>query len=68
MKILEPQYKDDILKQLRHCDGTPAALHIIDDYLVGIKQSLARAADEIEKLRKENAMLRSIKPKNYETL
>ena len=58
MKILEPQYKDDILKQLRHCDGIPAAYSLIIEYMNAIKHSTARAADEIEKLRKENAILR----------
>ena len=46
-----PRYKDDILSQLLHADGTHAAVRQIEELLGGISQTLSRAADEIEQLR-----------------
>ena len=54
-----PQYKDDVLDMLRHLDGLPAALFLIDECLETVKQTTSRAADEIERLRHENELFRN---------
>lgn len=48
----------DVLNQLRHADGVAARLLLMDDGLISIKQTLASAADEIERLRKDKKDLR----------
>jgi hypothetical protein len=58
MTKLEPKYYEDILKQLRSIDGVPLAIFNIDEITSGIMQHSARAADEIERLRDENKMLK----------
>ncbi len=49
---MEPKYKKDILEQLRHVDGTAAAVNQARECLNDCSMTLMRAADEIEKLRK----------------
>lgn len=51
MKNVEPKFNKDILDQLLHYDGIPAAIRLIEEYIGGIKQVMAEAADEIESLR-----------------
>lgn len=59
--ITMPKYKKDILEQLRHVDGIPAILLQMENYIGGLHQHIARAADEIEKLRNE---IKTLKEKN----
>lgn len=58
MKNTTPQYKEDILEMLRHQNCVPAMFLTIGAYWDGLKQAVSRAADEIERLRKENEKLR----------
>ena len=51
MKNVEPKFNKDILDQLLHYDGIPMAIRLIEEYINGIKQVMAGAADEIESLR-----------------
>lgn len=53
-----PKYQKDILKHLMYEKSVPSAIHIIEEMFSGIKQSLSRASDEIEKLRIENRSLK----------
>jgi hypothetical protein len=57
--IDEPKYKKDVLEQLLHIDGTPAAQRLANECISAMGQACSRAADEIERLRKENKVLRS---------
>lgn len=50
--------KEDILEQLKFQDATPAMLNMLRCCEIHLEQVLARAADEIEKLRKENKELK----------
>ena len=58
MKPVIPHYKKDVLDQLLHQDGAPALLMVMHEYGEALKQTLSRAADEVERLRKENKALR----------
>jgi thiamine kinase-like enzyme len=60
----EPKYKEDILHQLLHEDGTPAAIILIKHYLATIQQTMSRSTDEIESLRKEIKELKRSQSKN----
>jgi len=54
----EVNWHDDILKHLQHIDGIPTCMRNIEVYFESVKQAICRAADEIERLRKENKELR----------
>jgi hypothetical protein len=51
MRHVEPKFKKDVLDTLLHYDGIPAAIRLIEEYINGIKQVMAEAGDEIERLR-----------------
>ena len=57
MKTNDCIYHEDILKHLRDTNSIPKVINITRDYLIAIEQAMANAADEIEKLRKENKHL-----------
>lgn len=48
----------DILEQLRHVDGTPSFLRSMETDRLALVRDIANAADEIDKLRKENRKLK----------
>lgn len=56
-------YEDDILNHLRYQNCIPAAIREAQELAEAIRQAVCRAADEIEKLRKENNHLRKINRK-----
>lgn len=60
----EPKFKTDILEQLLHQDGVPAVLRRMEEYVLGLGQHCSRAADEIEKLRKQNKHLKKLLRRN----
>jgi hypothetical protein len=47
----------NILEQLRHVDGTPSFLRSMETDRIALVRDIAKAADEIERLRKENRKL-----------
>jgi len=47
----------DILEVLRHHDNLPRLLREIEDHKNTLSQNLARAADEIETLRKRDSIM-----------
>jgi hypothetical protein len=50
---------DDIYKILRHHDKASKLLKQIEDNKIALASIIARAADEIEELRCENAILKA---------
>jgi len=50
---------DDVLEQLRSVDGVASRMLQIDECTTSVKDTLASAADEIERLRKDNHALRA---------
>ena len=50
---------DDIYKILRHQDKAAKLLKQIEDNKIALASIIARAADEIEELRWENAILKA---------
>jgi hypothetical protein len=57
---MKPSHHEDILKQLRFQDGAPLRALTIEENIQSIKQTMALAADEIERLRAEILTLRSV--------
>ena len=51
-------HHNDVLKQLRNVDGVSRRVILVRDCVDSISQTLANAADEIERLRAENKELK----------
>jgi len=60
MKTIKPAHHSDILKQLRFEDGAPSRVIAIEENVTSLKQTMALAADEIERLRAEILELRAV--------
>jgi hypothetical protein len=57
---MKPAHHEDILKRLRFQDGVPLRVLTIEEHLTSLKQTMANAADEIERLRAEILVLRGV--------
>jgi regulator of replication initiation timing len=55
----DSQKSPDILDILRHHDKISSEIRAIEYHLESIRQNIPRAADEIERLRKENQDLKN---------
>lgn len=54
----DEKYEEDILKHLKYVNAIPKAIRDMSCNLNSMMQAIARAAHEIEKLRKENKFLK----------